>query len=276
MTGLVLLLVAMPAPVTPLPALETAWFPEGRLYPESVADVRRSMSSASYLAVERSDVPDSGDRIFLLSLGGRFGLLRRQPAGDPERGLQLDIEAGFLGEFDITESYDNVGWDGVYGLMASWRPRPRLALLLGVHHISAHVGDEYAERTGRERLGYTREEARAGVAWRARLQLWLYAEAAWGYDLRQQDLQEPGRGQLGLAWDSAGEAAGTGWFAALDANAFEERDWEPGLSAAAGVRFRRVERTWRLGLQVYDGPVPLGELFLLDQRWIGVRLGVDL
>jgi len=276
MTGLVLLLAAMPAPVTPLPALETAWFPEGRLYPESVADVRRSTSSASYLAVERSDVPDSGDRIFLLAVGGRFGLLRRQPQGNPERGLQLDLEAGFRGEFDITEGYDNIGWDGVYGLIGSWRPRPHLALLLGAHHISAHLGDEYVERTGRERLGYTRGEARAAAAWRARPGLWLYGEGGWGYDLRLENLQEPGRAQLGLTWDSAREAAGPGWFAALDVGAFEERDWQAGLSASAGIRFRRAERVWRLGVHLYDGPVPLGELFLHDQRWIGIRLGVDV
>lgn len=270
--------VALLLAVVPTAAIgaETVWLPEGRLYPEYVADVRRSASSASYLAVEETDLPDSGDRIFLLSLGGRFPLLRRQPAGEAERGFQLEVEAGFRGEFDITESYDNVGWDGVYGLIATWRPRPRLALLLGVHHVSAHIGDEYAERTGRERLGYTREEARAGVAWRTRPGLWLYAEGAWGYDLRQEDLQEPGRAQLGLAWDSAGEASGWGRFAALDAQAFEERDWESALSVTAGVRFRRAERVWRLGLHLYDGPAPLGELFLHDQRWAGVRLGVDL
>ena len=137
-------------------------FPSSNLYPAYLADPRRPQFGVMLLAYPDPQIPDSGDRRVGLKLGGRFGLLRVHPGG---RAWQADIEAGFTGQFDIDNSLDNIGWDGTYGFLVSTDLGHGVSFQLGTKHISSHVGDEYAERTGRRRIGYTREEAVVGSGW---------------------------------------------------------------------------------------------------------------
>ena len=59
----------------------------------------------------------------------------------------------------------------------------RVSIKVASRHASSHVGDEYAERTGRTRIVYTRNELAGGISqkiddwWRA------YGEVGWGYSL---------------------------------------------------------------------------------------------
>lgn len=269
-------------------------FPEGVLYPPYVAEIRRPGFGATILGVSDPAPKDTGDRRFGLKLGGRFGLVRLAPPGT-ERLWQLSFEAGFYGQFDIESSQDSVGWDGLYGLVlttarAGGGP---FAYSLAIHHISSHVGDELAERTERARIGYTREEVALGVSWREPPDSgpgrWrLYAEGAWGYTLSAEgpdgeELQEPGRFEAGAEYEAPGalgRRTGTpgrwGLFAALDANAWEERDWQAALSVQAGFLIPSGHRRWRLGLAAYDGQVPIGEFFQQDERYVMLGLWLDL
>jgi hypothetical protein len=252
--------------------------PAGNLYPEGMADPYRAVFGLLYMHVSSSDIPDSGSTRFGLKAGGRFGLLRLQRSGTPERGWQLGIEAGFVGVFDVDRGYDNIGWDGVYGLMLTHRLSSSLALKLGAHHTSAHVGDEYQERVGRRRIEYTREEARLGLSWSMRPRWRSYVELGWGYDLRTRELQEPGRAQVGLSYAAPDTlwSGRAGWYAALDLSAFEERDWELGLSTQVGLSIGSDQRRWRLGLEYYDGRCTLGEFFFHDESYLALGLWVDL
>ena len=49
----------------------------------------------------------------------------------------------------------------------------------GTFHDSAHLGDEYVEETGRERINYTREELISGIVWLPRRNTKLYTELGW-------------------------------------------------------------------------------------------------
>ena len=66
-----------------------------------------------------------------MGLGGSFSLFRAHPGDNPNRGLQLDFKGGFFGHFDIDNSLDNIGWDGIYGLTLAWRPTETLAFRAG-------------------------------------------------------------------------------------------------------------------------------------------------
>lgn len=255
------------------------WFPEGVLYAPYVAEIRHPGFGATLLGVADPGVAESGDQRFGLKLGGRFGLLRVSPRGS-DRLWQVSMEAGFYGQFDIDHSLDNVGWDGLYGatLTTARADRPGLALKAAVNHISSHVGDEYAERTGRRRLGYTREEVALGVSWRPAARWRTYAEGAWGYELRQ-DVQKAGRVEAGLEYEAPGTVGGTGrWgtYAAVDVNAWEERDWQPSVAVEAGVAAPAGDRRWRAGLAYYDGQVPIGEFFQVDETYLLAGLWLDL
>ena len=266
------------APGPPGAAGRLVLFPIDDPYRESLAGPHRRGFGLTYVHLAETDVADTGERLFGLRVGGRFGVLRLHPRGRPEHGWQLGIEAGFYGQFDIGSSYDNIGWDGFYGLALTTALSGRWALKLGVLHTSSHVGDEYAERTGRRRIGYTREEVVVGLSraigrrWRA------LAEAGWAYDRRNEELQEAGRLRASVE-HLAGEALWRnrfGWYAAADASAVAERDWQIDWSLDVGLLLSPWPRRWRLGLQYYDGRTPLGEFFLTDQRSLTLGLWLDL
>ena len=169
--------------------------PAANLYPRYVADPRASRFNIMAIRASSSEIPDSGKSRTGLTVGGRYGLVRWGAPGASGKATQLDVEASILGRFDNEHSLDNLGWDGFYGMGLSWRPADRLCLRAGVHHDSSHVGDEYAERTGRLRIDYTREEVSLGASvelskrWRA------YSEMGWAYHLagRRTVMWEPTR-----------------------------------------------------------------------------------
>ncbi len=251
-------------------------FPSGLLYPHYIADPRSPEFGLTVFAVPDPALPDAGERRLGIKLGGRFGLLRVHPAADPDGGWQLDIHAGFLGQFDLEHSLDNLGWDGLYGFLASTRLAHGLSVQVGTKHVSAHVGDEYAERAGRRRIGYTREEVAAGLAWSGGRGERLYAEGGWGYRPKEELGQERGRVQLGAeVHRPAGRRRERGgWYAAANLEAMEERDWAVDSSLHLGLLVPAGDRRWRVGVALYDGRVPLGEFFRSDER--SVTLGLWL
>jgi hypothetical protein len=226
------------------------------------------------LSVESVGIEDAGESRFALRLGGRFGVLR---LGRDDRALQLGIEAGFASHFDNDVDQDNIGWDGHYGLTLTAGHGETLAWKVGLFHTSAHVGDEYAERTSRRRIGYTREEVLAGLSYRLAPRLRAYFESAYAYELRIA-IQRPWRVQGGLVFEDADRFAGGrfGWYAATDVAQWEERDWRTDWALQAGLVYPAGARAWRLGLTVHDGRPPLGEFFQDTERSVSAGLSIDL
>jgi hypothetical protein len=241
-------------------------FPEGAVYPSPIAGPASRGFGFSRLQVDHVTTTDTGNTFYALKLGSVFNLL-----GVGEWSLGFD--AAFLGLFDVDRSYDNLGWDGNYGVVVARTLGSAGAMRLAWLHTSAHVGDEYLERTGRMRIGYTRQEVALGGSWKPARAWRLYAEYAHGYGYDPDDPGEPGRGQVGIEWER-----GSRWgpYGALDVQAWQERDWARDVAVQGGIAFRSETRRWRLGIEAYDGRVPLGEFFLEDQRHVAVGLFLDL
>jgi hypothetical protein len=249
-------------------------FPAPSPYPPYVADPRRPEFAVALLGLREAGIADSGERRVGLKLGGRFALLRFHRGAAPDGGVWFDIEAGFVGQFDVEHSLDNVGWDGTYGFLFSKAFARGLSVQLGSKHVSSHVGDEYAERTGRRRIGYTRDEAVVGAAWPIDPRRRLYAEVGWGLDNKDDIGQRPGRLQLGVVHEAPASLGGgrLGWFVALDLGALEERDWQVDPTLQAGLLVPAGSRRWRVSVDYHQGSVPLGEFFADDERWLGLAL----
>jgi hypothetical protein len=253
-------------------------FPLDDPYVESLAGPHRRGFAVTRFNIQDTDIAGSGKQYFGLLVGGRFGVLRVHSASRPQRSWQLGIEAGFYGQFDIDSGYDNLGWDGFYGLALTARLAERWAAKVGVLHTSSHVGDEYAERTGRRRIGYTREELVLGISRAIRERWRAQAEAGWAYDLRNEDLQQAERLRAALEYLAPATLwnGRMGWYAAVDASAFAERDWRVDWAVDLGLLLSPWPRRWRLGLEYYDGRTPLGEFFQSDQRFVSLGLWLDL
>lgn len=252
------------------------FFPVGDPYPRSLADPHVPANSVRIVHFHDVEIEDSGKPRFLLQAGGRFPVLGGDHGLAGGELWRLSIEAGLDAVFDIDRNVDSIGWDGNYGLVAS-AGLGRGAAKLGVLHTSAHVGDEYAERTGRRRLGYTRQEVLAALSWPLVDGWRVYGEAGWGSDLRNEAVQAPWRGQVGIEWQS-----GVRWldrvgpYGALDLQAMEERDWELEASLQLGFIVTSGDRQWRVGIEYLDGRPPLGEFYQAHERGIGIGLWLDV
>jgi hypothetical protein len=259
-------------------------FPTEGVYPPNVADPRHPGFGVALVSLDEVAVPDSSDQRIALALGGRFGLLRLRPAREHwDRGnvvLQLDIEVGFSGQFDAGFGYDNLGWDGVYAFMLTGSSGGSLRYKAGIHHTSSHLGDELIERTGRSRIGYTREELLMAASWslgRVARAPRVFLEGGWGYDLRNRELQEPGRARAGFELDRPTRLwQRLGWFVAIDLEAFEESGWQVDRNLKAGVVIPAGERRWRAGVAYRDGRVPIGELFQHRESYLALGLWLDV
>jgi hypothetical protein len=253
-------------------------FPHGDLYPHYAADPHRVGFGVQRLSFTNVQIPSSGDNRVAIRAGGRLGIVRIHPAGNEERGWQAGLEGGFNAQFDADHSLDNIGWDGRYGLVITTAQSRQWAFKFGLLHDSSHVGDDYLERTGRKRIGYTRHELAAGASWFPDKRLLMYGEAGWGYELSNTQLQEPGRIQFGLAYEPfpALEKDRMGWYGAADLSAMEERSWRVDRSLQTGVVARSDGRTWRFGIEWYRGRPPIGEFFQATEEYVSVGLWIDI
>jgi hypothetical protein len=103
-----------------------------------------------------------------------------------------------------------------------------------------------------------------------------YLEYGYGYDLRNEDLMEEGRVQLGLELETEPR-----WnrhlapFVALDVSGYEEDDWEDNLTVQLGVVHHGRGSDWRVGLEYYDGRSAIGEFFQDRERHLAWGLWLD-
>ncbi len=261
--ALLLTLAALPLL---LGAADVEAFPAQSGFPSPMAGPASRGFGFSRLAVGDITAADSGDAFYALKLGALFPLVRID-------AWRVCFDAGFLGLFDIDRSYDNLGWDGNYGLVVTHPLGPDAAVRFGWLHDSSHVGDEYAERTGRRRIGDTREEYVLGVTWWPAAAWRLYGEYGHGTGYDADDPGEPGRLQAGVEWERDGRWAP---YAALDLQSWEERGWNTDVAVQGGLAFHADGRRWRLGLEYHDGRVPLGEFHAEDQRHVSLGIYVDL
>jgi hypothetical protein len=130
--------------------------------------------------------------------------------------------------------------------------------------MSSHISDEYIENTGRERIGYTREEIVAGMSYLLAKNWRTYGEIGYVYP-KIKPPRELWRVQAGLEFESDpiffdGFA---GWFMALDAKSYEENDWNVSTALQVGIAIPQshLDRTHRVGLEFYYGRSPMGEFF---------------
>ncbi|MDH5444053.1 MAG: DUF1207 domain-containing protein [Gammaproteobacteria bacterium] len=259
-----------------LPRLQLA--PTEHIYPPYLADQKRVTFGLQVLHVMNSTIPETSNSRFALRLGGRLELFNWSDDEDPAQQLQANLEVGFLGHFDIDHSQDNIGWDGNYGLIFSYRHNTSVAYRFGFYHDSSHVGDEYAERTGRKRISYTREEVLLGAQYSFSPRWQTYFELGAGYHQDEKPLQDRYRVQTGLQYQQSQYSTSErlGWYAGIDLSAYEENDWSINRALQFGFAFDAAPHVWRIALDYYRGRSSIGEFFQFEEEYIGLSLYLDV
>ena len=246
--------------------------PPSNFYPVYIADPVRPQSAIKLLYFPDSEIPAVGVGRLSLHLGGRFGLVRWHPEDEPERGWQLDFEGGFFAQFDLEGGLDNIGWDGLFGVYLSWLPDRNLGFRMGVSHDSAHIGDEFAESTGRKRINYTREEITAGVSRRLTPRWQVYFDGGYSYIL--EEFQESWRLETGVQYFGVRKFWNERmtWYAALDLQSFQENEWQVRYAAQLGLILPTGRGTsrYRIAAEAGTGRSVMGEFFFRDETYIGI------
>lgn len=263
----------------PSPTQSVELFPAGDVFPVYVADPHRPTNVIAVGFYTRTRIPESSSPRALLSAGGRFGMLRVSPTAQEGRSWQVSIDAGLDALFDSQYSNDGIGWDGNYGLTVTTAAQGSpFAFKVAVLHCSAHLGDEYEERTQMPRVNYTREEVSFATAWQPReRRLRLYGEVGIAYVMRS-DGQERGRWQTGLEYEGRPTVLGgrMAWYAATDLSAMQELGWRLDTAIQGGLVTRNRGRTVRLFLQWYDGRSTLGQFIQYAEAAMSLGFKIDL
>jgi hypothetical protein len=263
----------------------TGWglqvLPEDRVLRPFLADPRRPHSGLRILHSFEAD----GGR-FETVLGGQTGFVRWTPESDdpaagessepppssksltyPEQALEVGMYGVMFAQWDLQHKWDLIAFDGLFGFPVVYRQAP-FAVLVDIWHWSAHIGDELIERTGRERIGYRREEFSLGLSWDLPRDLRAYAEGGLGFNLGPPNKRY--RLQLGMDYETSL------FYAGVDLQSKEDVDWDPDFAAQAGIAIRAAgRRVARLGVEYYTGHSPYGELLGERDSWIAAGLWFD-
>jgi hypothetical protein len=245
-------------------------------YPQFLADPRTPHTGLVVLGVTDSEIAGAGDVRINTKFRARFGILRFGDTNDPQ-AWQLDFEGGFFAHFDYSNNLDGIGWDGIYELFLTKQISSKWFFRFGDSHDSAHVGDEFMEKKGRERIGYTREELIFGSAWVPN-KIWrAYSEAGWSWDLKGDE--DHLRLQFGIEYYGKTKFRLTGqeWYVAFDTNLFEERNWSPATSLQLGLIQPAVKpgERFRFVVEFYNGRSVLGEFSFEDETYLGFGFYYD-
>ena len=253
--------------------------PPGQVYPLYLADPRRPQTNAGVLHVLSSDLNDefgNGHVRTTLSLGGRVPVVRYTGSGG--QAWEFSVEGAFFGFFDASQSLESIGWDGWYGFLFSWRFARNWSTKLHYRHLSSHLGDEFIERTGRDRIGYTREDFTLGLAWEPLPGAVVYGEGGVGIH-DGAGRQEAGYFQFGaqyrdedpILWDIFDWQIGT------DVQLYQEDDYRPGFTvqSALVVPMARQGQQFRLALEYHNGRVLIGELSEFSEDYLALIFAWD-
>ncbi|HEX6308306.1 MAG TPA: DUF1207 domain-containing protein [Longimicrobiales bacterium] len=261
----------------------TVFLPEGDLFCPLVADPKGERSFISFLRGEFPSLQAGIDVDEDLTMGA-VGLadafpLVRFGGGTPGNGVQIAIVGGIFAQFDLdTESFDLINADYTIGLPVTLR-RSGFSSRLRLYHQSSHLGDEFLLRTDllRENLSF---EAIELLLSQEIGPVRGYAGGEYLFNREPETLDET-VAHAGLEV-RAGRLRGARFVAAIDTKLSEQRDWDPGVSARAGIEVAHWRdeshppRLWSILLEFYDGPSPYGQFFQEQVRWIGVGLHLSL
>lgn len=211
------------------------------------------------------------------ALGGRVGLLR-YGSGDVwwPQGWQLDFEGAALPRLTLDRVRDletvdfRAGVPLTYGT-GCWQFK------FGYYHLSSHMGDEYAIRTGNlaDRINYVRDALVLGASYYPDPRLRLYSEAS--YAMNATGGAEPWEFQFGAELSRPGPTGPAGTpFLAVNGHLLEEHDFGGDLTAQAGWLWRGCSgQVMRVGVHYYNGKSSQYQTFDDFEQQIGFGMWYD-
>lgn len=286
--------LALGAPVAVLAQAPDWLLPRVRYFESPLADPLEprfgiALVTTNLLAARGPERPlffiaDSADAAFdvqaAAAVGGTLPLI--QLAEWPGGGIIVAGEVAAFARFRIEyPSRDDIGTDWFVSMPVeirdgAWSGRVEIG------HRSSHLGDEFIQRTGAERIEFGHESLDMLAAYTFAGIGRIYGGGSWifrsntEYEMRNRGLGEHDRFQLQVGGDGEWQIPGVlHAYGGVDVQAAERSDWRTRIALTGGIGVRRGDRTARLLLRLHDGVSPLGEFFLTDERLFGLELVIE-
>ncbi len=245
--------------------------PEGLIYRSYLAGPKESRFGSVWFKEQSGE-----GSLWDIALGGRVGVLRfgNRSAVHPE-GWQLDIEGAAFPRLDITEGRrDLVSVDFRFGIPLTYG-FGRYQMKLAYYHLSSHLGDEFMERTGTQRINYVRDALVWGHSYFLTPDIRTYGEI--GYSYNTDGGAEPWEIQVGFEYAPPCPTGICGApFLAVNFLSQEEYDFGGLFTAQAGWAWRNaVGRLFRIGVHYHNGKSTQFEFFDQHEEQIGVGIWYD-
>lgn len=202
----------------------------------------------------------------------------------PGGGLVVSAQAGVFARFRISRpSRDDLGQDWIAALPveARWRD---VAARVRLTHRSSHLGDEFAEQSGADRIEVGGEAVEALFAWYAADALRLYGGGGRVFhsNTDNTDVLQRERRLDRYTVQAGADLVWTPWrdedwsvIGGIDYQSAERTGWAGAIAAAGGVRVRSGTRNVRLIARYLDGNSPLGQFFLTPERFWSLEFAID-
>jgi hypothetical protein len=186
---------------------------------------------------------------------------------------ELGLQAGVFSIFDMdAPSFDLVNADYMVGLPLSLRYTD-LSMQLRVFHQSSHLGDEFLLRTRTNRINLSYQSVDFKVSYELRSVLRLYGGGGYLFGQDPASL-DPWSIQYGLELTSPWPSRPARWrpIAAVDIQHHQENNWNPDISARAGIEIDGVLLTRKLQflLEYFNGYSPNGQFYTDRVQYLGI------
>ena len=223
----------------------------------------------------------ASDVVAAVGIGSIIPLI--QLSQSPSGGVLMYADARVFSRFRIEyESRDDMGQDWFVGggfemQHNAWSGRAAII------HRSSHLGDEFIEMTGAERIEFGSEQVDVTAAYDVPGIARVYGGGSWifrsylGWEpqlvalgVRDRALLQFGADNMWRPWQGP-----LAVYAGIDLQTAERTDWDMGFAAAAGIGVQ-ARRSFRLMARLYDGPSTMGEFFLTPERYFALELVAEL
>lgn len=258
-----------------LPAFaETDWFPKGaELFPMLLADPEDVHTSAQFFRHNGLDTVD-------MSVGNIWGMKRWKAGKKKDVKVQWDISGAVQPRFLISLNVNQLEAIDFF-INSVWEIRRGVySARVTLYHESAHLGDNFIERTGRPRISYSREGVQALLAVEPRRWIRLYG----GGTTLLHRIPEVPRTELQAGLEMRGPNVRfmlpdhECWFyLASDAQSRDENQWNVNSNTQVGLHigFKDVARSLRIYGNYFTGHSNFGQFFTEKEDILGVGFSFD-
>ncbi len=209
------------------------------------------------------------------AIGGELGLFRITPPS--WHGLQFEPDffavvlsrfadhsqftaADFRFGFPLTFAYEN------------WHAK------IGYEHTSTHLGDDFVENSGGRKQANIRDEIVFGLDYVFADQLRVYGVFGYAGYISTPTNSPPARYDLGVEWS---KNQTTDWkgqpFAAFDLEFRGDQNYAADTTLQLGWQWKEIDtgRSFRTGVELYNGRSPYGQFYLTHERFAGYGVWID-